>query len=234
MSPQFAFLRNLRSNETPASSVQPFDIKDRGGNKSTRKLRKPSTGSNPHAPNPASGLHELNVFHKKFQLTDTVQPNPGQPRSDSVPRSAFPPPYPVDYVEKDYGRESTIPNETPIVSRYFPNSYRDSQEAPPVPAALAGSWSPIPSVHRESFKDDEFYEEEFENQGQESWVDNSNHYSPEINGHPAGRVAHPRPSKQASIEKEDEGHDPHYVEYPILKSKQEIWVGQENKLSAKD
>lgn len=56
--------------------------------------------------------------------------------------------------EVDQETNAVIPQSTPVASQYMSSVHRYPQVPAAIPIILTRSWSPIPSVHRESFRDD--------------------------------------------------------------------------------
>lgn len=84
-------------------------------------------------------------------------------------------------------------DEPPAVSQYTANGNPNPQMGETIEQFTARSWSPIPSVHRESDQDlQEYFEGELE-EGEESWVNNVTQPSYSMNSQ-----FHPRISTAAT------------------------------------
>ncbi|KAF8974231.1 hypothetical protein BDZ97DRAFT_4399 [Flammula alnicola] len=131
---------------------------------------------------------------------------------------SFPPPYSLEHGKHEVDlRESFVtPEDSLIVSRYISNGYRYPQVPPEVPTPPSRSWSPIPSVHRESFPDEGTYSREPGDVGNQSWVGNVNNPLNELEDDFSAHITDPRISTMADVGQRDSAsvHELRYIQYP--------------------
>ncbi|KAF8165425.1 hypothetical protein B0H34DRAFT_671277 [Crassisporium funariophilum] len=106
--------------------------------------------------------------------------------------------------------------EDPVVSRYFSDAHRYPQIQTPSPISPVRSWSPIPSVHRESYEvgDEQSYGPKMKDYDREDWIDDQvpDDHRPGYSFQ--GDRADPRLSTMVEVGLRDsQGREIHYTEY---------------------
>lgn len=248
MPPPFTFLKNLRNHEP---NVQP--PKDRvDTNHRPKKLRKSSTSATlldpmqtqgPQSPRAINTIKFPPVISPKVSAYMSpitcsfasrkysimkLQPDDPRQKNGFLQQPVFPPPYQASpsHMENTQARQTLIHDETPVVSRYMSDGFRYAQ-VQEVALPPSRSWSPIPSVHRVSFRDDELYEEDFddEDKSPESWVNKQKVFPHEADARLEGHVL-----ENLSMRPESSRHELRYIEYlPSSRPRQDhlvrLWRG---------
>ncbi|KIM46269.1 hypothetical protein M413DRAFT_309588 [Hebeloma cylindrosporum] len=202
MMPPFTFLKNLhnhnqKTGKSPATPSAPSEPATDKAHKIRGKLTKSAKGRTQQAPyiSPTARLVETEdpqTFHQRENRSPT-QPLPQngshygttQGRVLDMHNHISSPPLPHHIQRKvDHQTNAVIPQSTPVASQYMSSAHRYPQGPAAIPIALSRSWSPIPSVHRESIRDDSELEEFSRSDVYEgrSWVNRVHHAVPELEG----------------------------------------------------
>jgi len=108
-------------------------------------------------------------------------------------------------------RDSIMPDENPMVSRYYSGGPLHPQPEHPQPLPPSRSWSPIPSVHRESFPEDSHHRQ---SSMKDQWDDDDLTPTSPQQRVPFKQIANSRYSTVASIGQQPSQHELRYIEYP--------------------
>ncbi|KAF8913824.1 hypothetical protein CPB84DRAFT_1757646 [Gymnopilus junonius] len=226
MPPAFAFLKTLKTHDKHGSAVQSPKNRVEVNNDRPRKLRKSSISTVSLLFN---AIQKGERGERSPKATNTIKfpsiispkPDDLRQKNETISRPPFPPPYQASNMEEGYIRQTLIRSETPVVSRYMSDGFRypQVQEAIQSPSR---SWSPIPSVHRESFPDEELYEDDLVDHigSSGNWVNKQkvlpSKIGTDVEGHGLETLSNlPESSK----------HQHRYIEYPSSwMSRQDHWV----------